>query len=265
MNGTPDISVSGLLFCLLLLVLPGLLERRLRPGIFRPTLIASLRMVLQLGLVGVFLKYVFDLDRPWLTILWLAVMVMFAAGTVVRSSRLQVRHFYLPVLASLTATLLFVLVYFNGAVVQLSDLLEAKYAIAIGGMLLGNSLKGCIIGISNFYGRIRSEEAVYRYHLALGASRFEALAPFIREAFSAALMPTVATMSTLGIVFLPGMMTGQIIGGSGPVLAIKYQIAIMLAIYACIILAVTLSLWLTVKSSFDEFGMLRKERFTAAA
>jgi len=262
MNGAPDISVLGLLFCLLLLALPLALEVKLRPGIFRQTLLAAARMVAQLGLVGLFLEYVFESDLAWLTGLWLVAMVMFAAFTVARSSKLRVRKFYPPLLASLAATLLFVLFYFNGAVMHLGDLLEAKYAIAIGGMLLGNSLRGCIIGISNFYGGIRAEEGVYRYNLALGATRFEALAPFLRQAFTAALMPTVATMSTLGIVFLPGMMTGQIIGGSGPLLAIKYQIAIMLAIYACIILSVSLSLWLTVKHAFDEYGLLRTELLT---
>ena len=93
--------------------------------------------------------------------------------------------------------------------IDLSRILEAKYTIAIGGMLLGNALSGNIIATGNFYERLKRDEDRYLYYLATGASKMEALFPYFRGSIVSALKPTVANMATMGIVFLPGMMTGQ--------------------------------------------------------
>ena len=131
------------------------------------------------------------------------------------------------------------MLYFNYFVINLQNLFEAKYLVVIGGMLLGNSMRGNIIGTDNFYNSIISNEKRYLYHLAHGASQFEALLPYIRKSLIASFSPTIATMMTVGIVSLPGMMTGQMLGGSSPMLAIKYQIAIMVAIFASTTASVT--------------------------
>ena len=257
--GAPDISALSLFFCFLLLALPVGVGLVLKLGLFRNTLVAVVRMGIQLALVGYFLKYLFRWNNPLVTAIWLIVMVAFATHSVIRGSQLRFKRFVVPVGLSLLLTLGFVLFYFNLMIIDLSGVLEAKYAIAIGGMLLGNSLRGAIVGVSHFYGNLRKEASQYSYRLALGATQFEALRPYVRDAMRSALMPTLASMSTLGIVFLPGMMTGQILGGSGPLVAIKYQIAIMIAIFACIALNVGLTLLFTVKTSFNRYGLLRRE------
>jgi putative ABC transport system permease protein len=153
------------------------------------------------------------------------------------------------------------LLCFNGLVISLDRLLEARYAIAIAGMLLGNSLGGAIIGIGDFYKSIKRDDKRYQYMLAAGATRFEALASYIRSGITRALKPVLANMATMGLVFLPGMMTGQILSVEDPLLAVKYQIAIVIAIFVCITITVALSVLLTVKMSFDEYGILRKDIF----
>jgi putative ABC transport system permease protein len=130
--------------------------------------------------------------------------------------------------------------------------------IAIGGMLLGNSLRSNVVGLGDFYKSLQRDEQQYFYRLSLGATKFEALLPFAKQSFLAALNPTIATMATMGIVSLPGMMTGQILGGSVPLVAIKYQIAIMIAVLATSVLSIALSILTTARYSFQKNGMMKK-------
>ena len=118
-----------------------------------------------------------------------------------------------------------------------------------------------ILGIADFYRVVHEQRDRYRYHLAAGASQMEALIPFFRDSLKAALNPTIGSMATMGVVFLPGMMTGQIIGGSTPDTAIRYQLAIMIAIFVCISLSVVLTILFSVRRSFDGFGNLRESIF----
>ena len=118
-----------------------------------------------------------------------------------------------------------------------------------------------IVGVSRFYRSVRDGEPLFLHHLAQGARLGEAVAPFLREASQAALAPTVASMATLGLVSLPGMMTGVILAGADPVTAIKYQIAIMIAIFSGTAITVPLVIWLTMKSSFNGYGVLDRGIF----
>lgn len=256
-----DISLLSLGLCLLLMAIPLAIFLSLRVRMVRDTLVSLVRMLGQLALVGIFLEYLFDLNNGWVNLAWVAAMIVFAAFSVIGSSKLSRRRFVLPALASLAMSTLAVLLYFNAVVVRLDDVLDARYFITVAGMLLGNSLGGNIIGISQFYQNVRRDDNRYRYSLALGATRFEALVPYFRASLTAALRPTVANMATIGLVFLPGMMTGQILGGSSPATAIKYQMAVMVVIFVSVTLSVSLTVLFTMRSSFDPYGMLRREVF----
>ena len=83
----------------------------------------------------------------------------------------------------------------------------------------------------------------------------------MRDAMLAAMRPSLASMATIGIVFIPGMMTGQILGGATPMTAIKYQIAIMVSIFVLLNVAVLLTVRIALKPCFDEFGMLKADVF----
>ena len=118
-----------------------------------------------------------------------------------------------------------------------------------------------MVGLGDFYKALRKDEQLCFYKLSLGASRYEALLHFAKKSFVAAFNSTIATMATMGIVSLLGMMTGQILGGSVPLVVIKYQIAIMIAILAFMVLSIGLSVLFTVRYCFDKNGVLRKEIF----
>jgi putative ABC transport system permease protein len=129
--------------------------------------------------------------------------------------------------------------------------------ITIGGMLLGNCLSGNIICINNFYKTLKQNQNEYLYSLSVSGNKIEALTPYFRNAILASVNPTIASIETIGLVALPGMMTGQILGGAIPFTAIKYQIAIMIAILITRYFCSILSILFTSIRAFDEFDILK--------
>ncbi len=261
MNGAIDISWLSLALSFILLLIPLAVTVFFKLGQLVSILISIARMAAQLFLIGFFLGYLFELDSIPLNILWFAVMVAVATGTVIRKSSLKIRTLMLPAFFSLLTAGFSVLLFFTGIILQLDGVFEAKYFIALGGMILGNSLRANIIGVTAFYSGIRRDENRYLYRLSAGASRFEALLPNLRNSLNQAFSPVIANMATMGIVFLPGMMTGQIIGGSDPLVAVKYQIAIMLAIFCAVTFSTVLCIGSTSFVSFTGTGMLKRSIF----
>jgi len=259
--GPQDISIISLIVCLALLILPLSISILIKLKLIRTTLFAVVRMSVQLFLMAIYLNYLFRWNNGLINCLWLLIMILVATFSVIKNSELNRRMFLLPVFLSLTISVVFVILYFNVLILRLENILEPKYFIVIGGMLLGNSLRGNIIGISNFYKEMKRNEERYLYHLSTGATVLEASMPYLRNSLLAALKPNIASMTTMGIVFIPGMMTGQILGGSTPVTAIKYQIAIMLTIFVIVSLTVTLTTLFTIRSSFNDLGLLKPDVF----
>ena len=259
---TPDIPLTGLVAAGLLLIIPVLIMHKTRLPMMRETIWSFLRMSVQLGLAGIFLTVLFEYNDPLLNALWLCVMITVAAYETIRKQELNIKRLYLPTCAAFACTTVLFLLYFDLLILQDGGLAEARFMIPIGGMLLGNALGGTIIAVSLFYNDLRRNENRYISSLSFGALRKEALMPYFRTALKAALKPSLGNVAVMGIVFLPGLMTGQLIAGLSPMTAIKYQIALMLTIYSSTTVCVTTAILLTSVSSFDEFGMLKKEIFS---
>jgi len=262
MNGALDLSAFSMFMCAILLLVPLLVVWYFKLGINRNLIISTLRMTVQLVLIGFFLEYLFKYNNLVINLIWFFVMITAAVFSVIKNSGLKIKHFTLPVLLSFVIANFSVVLYFNSFIANIDFILDAKYMIAIGGMILGNSLRSNVIGLGDFYKSLRKDEQLYFYKLTLGATKYEALLHFAKKSFVAALNPTIATMATMGIVSLPGMMTGQILGGSVPLVAIKYQIAIMISILASTVLSISLSIFFSVRYSFQENGVLRNNIFS---
>jgi putative ABC transport system permease protein len=261
MNQIVDIGLGSLAAGYLLLLLPLAILLYQRVPILRDAGIAVARMTVQLLFVGFYLQVVFRLNHLWLNLAWLVVMVAVADGSILRGCRLSVRHFAVPVfLALLTGTAIPVLV-FVGPILQRPQWFDAQYVIPLAGMVLGNCLRADIIGLKNFYEAIAKGEKSYHQCLAEGARLHEAVQPYFCDALQASIMPTVASIATIGLVSLPGMMTGVILGGADPLTAIKCQIAIMIAIFSGTTVTVFLAIWLTIRSSFNVYGILDRTIF----
>lgn len=255
-NAALDIGTAGLLLGYLLLIFPISFILYYRVRLMRRLTISALRLTIQLLLVGLYLQFVFQLNAWWLNLLWLLVMLVAADISLVNSSRLTLKRFLFPIFVSLTLGTLVPLFYFIAVILKLPNIMDARYFIPIAGMIMGNSLRADIIGLSTFYRSLHEQEKNYLYSLAQGATLREAVRPFLQKAYFASLAPTIATMATIGIVSLPGMMTGIILGGTDPFVAIKYQITIMMAIFSGTALAVILGILLTLRIGFSKLGVL---------
>lgn len=226
-------------------------------------LIGAVRMTVQLLLVGFYLQVVFKLNNPWLNVAWVLVMIGVADVSIIRGANLRFRKLALPLFAALLIGIAVPLLYFLGIILRLPDLLEARFVIPIGGMILGNCLRANIIGLSRFYQSIARGEKAFCQTLADGATLREATKPYLQHTLQEAMAPTLASMATIGLVSLPGMMTGVILGGSDPMTAIGYQIAIMIAIFTGTSITILLGIVLTRRVSFNDSGMLQKNVFKA--
>jgi putative ABC transport system permease protein len=221
--------------------------------------ISILRMSIQLALVGIYLKMLFDLNQPWLNGLWILVMLLVADLSILRRAGLKARYFVLATFIAIALSILFSTAYLVVLVIQPAHYYDARYIVPLAGMILGNCLQGNVIALERFYSALRKNENEYATFLMLGASRWEAVRPYFRDAVKAAINPTIAGMATMGLVSLPGMMTGQILGGSEPWLAVKYQIAIMICIFTSTTLACIINLRLSLNTAFNAFDVLRDE------
>lgn len=240
-------------YLLLLIPLAVMLWYRIR--LVNKMLVAVIRMTAQLVFVGFYLQVVFKLNNIFLTVAWLVVMIFVADISIVRNCKLPLRRFALPLFVALIAGTAIPLLYFVTIILQTPSLLEAQYVIPIGGMILGNCLRADVIGVAGFYQSIRKNKKPFLLSLSQGATVSEAIKPYFRQAYSMALLPTITTMSTIGLVSLPGMMTGVILAGADPISAIKYQIAIMIAIFTGTSITVFLAVQLTVKKTFSPYGL----------
>mgnify|MGYP001572214990 CR=1 FL=1 len=259
--GAKDLPIFQLLL-LGLFILPILaLNYRLKLHINATLLKSVVRMCLQLGFVGLYLEFLFRFNSAVLNVIYLLIMVCIACQSIIRSSMLRLRFLFPPVFFALLIPFSFVLLIFNSVVVQIDNLFDAKYLIPIGGMLLGNCLRSIIIGLTHFYSGIRQEEKKYLFSLNLFGSKITALKPYFKESIVNAITPTMASMATIGLVSLPGMMTGQILGGSIPLVAIKYQIAIMFSIFYTEYFSVVLSIIFSLRIAFDDMDVLNRAIF----
>jgi putative ABC transport system permease protein len=240
-------------------LLPWLLLGLLGLRLSRDIGVSLLRMTLQLGLVGFYLKTLFTLNNPWLNGLWILVMLVVADLTILRRAGLRRRQFFLATFLAVAASVLFSAAYLLLLVIRPPLLYDARYLVPLTGMILGNCLQGNVIALERFYSALRKNENEYLTYLLLGATRREAVRPYFREAVKAAVNPALAGMATMGLVSLPGMMTGQILGGGEPWLAVKYQIAIMLCIFTSTTLASILNLKLSLDIAFGEFDVLKED------
>ena len=258
---TESISAWGIVAMYGLLAVPFGVLLWARLPILGQAALAIVRMSVQLAFVGVYLEVVFRLNNPWLNLLWLVVMVAVADGSILKGCGLKLRPLAGPLFVALIAGTAVPLFYFMAFILRRSDLLDAQYAIPIGGMILGNCLRADIIGIRTFFQTIQKGEKAYFQRLADGASLAEATRPYLTNALHEAIAPTLATVATMGLVSLPGMMTGVILGGAEPMTAILYQIAIMIAIFTGTAITILLGIRLCRKTGFTRWGTLNPDIF----
>lgn len=258
------LSVWDLILAAGLVVVLAALSWRLCLGVGRRVLVAALRGTVQLMLVGLVLKQLFAQADPIL--IGLIVLVMWSvAGWEVQSR--QKRRYTGPwgygigtlslFLSSFSVTLLALLV-----IIQVEPWYQPRYLIPLLGMLLGNTMSGVAIALDQLTRQAWDARGCIEARLLLGATWEEAIADLRREALRSGLIPIVNAMAAAGLVSLPGMMTGQILAGSPPLEAAKYQLFILFLISAGTGLGAMAAVWIGSRRLFDDRQRLRLDRLT---
>ncbi|UTW11516.1 ABC transporter permease [Marinobacterium rhizophilum] len=225
-----SLSLAQVGLAALLLLVNVALSIGLQLGLTRSLLVASARMTVQLLLVGLILEWVFALRAP-LPVLGIALVMATLAGvTAAGRTRLRFAGMYWDSLLSVLGAAMLVTGAALAGIVRVEPWYNPQYLIPMLGMVLGNILNGINLGLDRFTTCLFDRSALIDSRLALGATRWEAARSEIREALHTALTPAINSMLVMGVVSLPGMMTGQILAGAAPTDAVRYQIVIIFMI-----------------------------------
>ncbi len=248
-----------------LLLLLGLLSWYLRLGLGRQLTIALARTTVQLLLIGQVLRLLFSHVHP-LLMLGVSLVMLLAAGREVMARQDRVipglRGWLIGTgamfLSSFTVTFLALWI-----IIANDPWYTPRYAIPLLGMLLGNTMNGIALGMERMTETLWQQRKNIEQRLLLGQSAREAAAAIRRQAIRTAMMPILNSMATAGLVSLPGMMTGQILGGSNPLDAAHYQILIMFLIGAGTGFGSIAAIFSVERRLFDERDRLRLDRLVS--
>jgi putative ABC transport system permease protein len=216
-------------------------------------------MFVQLIVVGYVLHLIFALETALPVLLILIVMVGFAVQTIGARVKKKMPHFYRVVGTAILFGCGGMTFFFCSLVIGLEPWYDPRYLIPLAGMIIGNSMTGASLAVERLAAEFSERRDEIETALCLGGSIQAVSETAVSSAFRAALIPSVNAMAAMGLVFLPGMMTGQILSGTEPLIAVKYQIAIMCVITGSVSLTTFLILRLGYRAYFTPYQSLRED------
>lgn len=250
MKDVIQINIGRFLLIYLLLLIVLAVMKRCKMQQTKLLLLASVQMTVQLVIAGLLLTYIIKNPKPIYTILYVALMVAFAIHRVLSKNKGLNPRFKLYIGAALFVSGIGIITFFIIFVVN-ENIFNPQYAIPLSGMIFGNVMTGLNLGLKTFRESVNAERNKLEALLNFGGKPDDILRPFVYQSLETALLPTLNSMVGMGIVSLPGMMTGQILSGTLPTTAILYQIAIMIAIATVVCLAVFAALYLGHKTLYN--------------
>lgn len=256
-----DVSIAATL-----IVLVSLLSLRMQLRVGKQILIAGIRTIIQLTLLGLVLKWVFTLSNSlWVMLLWTG-MLLIAGREVMRRQHRRFSGWWgygLGTLSMFVSSFTVVMLALF-VVVRVKPWYTPQYAIPLLGMLLGNTMNGVALGLDRLTETAWKQRESIEARLILGQNWNEAISDIRHESMRSALMPIINTMSIVGLVSMPGMMTGQILSGASPMDAVKYQIMILFLIAGGIGFGSMVAVQMAARRLFDERQRLRMDRLRQA-
>ena len=251
MNSAVEISLINFSAIYLLLIIVGLVMKICKIGQTKLLIIASVRMTIQLVLAGYILMYLLDNPSPILIISYVLIMSTFAIHRILSVNKGLNKNFKRIIAMSIILSSVSIVSFFIVLVIR-ENIFNPQYTIPITGMILGNAMTGITLGVKAFMSKIKDSKLQIEVLLNQGATPKSILLPMVNTSIETALLPTINSMLGMGIVSLPGMMTGQILSGESPSTAILYQIAINICIATVVSLSVFLSLYLGYKTLYNK-------------
>lgn len=236
-----------------------------RLGVGKDLTIAAIRTVLQLALIGLILESLFAAARlHWVAMMATAMLLIAGREVMARQKRRLTGGWAFSI-----GTLSMFVSSFSVTVLTLTVIIgpdpwyTPQYAIPLLGMMLGNTMNGVSLSLDRLTDTAWRQRTVIENRLMLGQRWREAIGDIRREAMRSGMIPTINAMAAAGVVSLPGMMTGQILAGSPPSVAVKYQILVMFTITVGTGFGTLAAVAMGSRRLFDERERLRLDRLSA--
>lgn len=246
-----------------LLIVNALISFLLRLDLERRLLLAAVRTLVQLMLIGLVLQWIFEPGRAWYVIVSLMLMMTLVAGVAaVRRSDRKYHGMILDSVISVWASAWLMTAVAVAGIVQVEPWYRPQYIIPLLGMILHNTLNGVSLGLDRFSSELEGNRDAVETLLALGATRWEAAQDAMRQSLRTGMVPIINTMMVVGIVSLPGMMTGQLLAGVDPMQAVMYQTVIMFLIAAGTSLGTLIVVLLGYRRLFNQHHQFLAARIT---
>lgn len=260
MNGPIEIGSLQLVLALVFVLAAGGVSLAYGLGLTRDLVWGTVRTFAQLFLMGYALKIIFGLESGILVILVFAVMITFAARIVKKRVAEKSVNYGPPVFLATFVSYMAVTVVVTGVIVGAEPWWKPQYFLPLGGMVVGNSMNALALSLERLFSGLRDRREEVEMRLTLGADSREASREIVMNALKAGMIPSINSMMGVGIVFIPGMMTGQILAGADPLTAVRYQIVVMLMLVASTAISAYLAVFLARKRCFNEAHGLKIPR-----
>ena len=250
------LSYINLLLGLLLLAVPGYLIYIYDRQKLHKAVKAVVRMAVQMSVVGAGLWFLYRYDSVWLCLVWLALLVVAAAFLIVSRTNMPSRVLMLPACVAMFVSVLAVSTYVLYGVLRPEDPMSTRWLVPVMGVLMAHVLTTTIHGVRTYFDSLRQDSLPYYTLLGNGATRLQALAPYITRALRSLMVPAIGNFSVMGLFVMPMLLSGLLIGGMKPVEAVLAFVAIMFAAVTASVLSLLLTLWLSDRKSFNRQGRL---------
>lgn len=256
-----ELTLTDLGLAALLILLNAGISLALRLGLERRLLLAALRATVQLALLGLLLGWVFEQQGLGAVLPVMLVMACLAGIEAARRSSRRVPGIFVASVGVMLASSLAVTLYGLLVVIDTPGAwYTPQYAIPLLGMVLGNTLNGISLGLDAALEGFDEDRARVELLLAHGATRRQASASVLRRATRRGMIPILNAMVAVGIISVPGMMTGQLLAGEDPQTAARYQLFILFAIAGGVALGTVGVVMATERLMFDDRDRLRVDR-----
>lgn len=256
------LSATDLIIASFLVLALSLTSWTMGTGLAKRIIIAGLRTTVQLLLIGTVLKVLFEhANLLWVGLI--AFVMLFIAGreTTVRQKRRFISWWGFAFGTSAMFVSTFTLAFFAlKVIIEVEPWYMPQYSIPLIGMMFGNTMNGISLGMDRLTQSAWQHREIIEEHLSLGQDWKQAIGDICSDSIRIGMIPVINAMSAAGIISLPGMMTGQILAGSPPVEAVKYQILIMFLLATGTGFGVIVAVRMGARRLFDNRQRLRLDR-----
>lgn len=250
-------SYATLSLTLLFVLIPLILSRTLHLDLEKDTLIATIRSIIQLLAVGYILKFVFESNSILYILMMITLMIVAATSNARKKGKKISGITWKVAITMITVEVLVQVILLGFHIVPAT----AQYIIPISGMAIGNSMVLSILFLNRFQAELESHRDETELILSLGGTPKQAIHRQLINAIKASMIPTIESQKTIGLVQLPGMMSGQIIAGADPVQAVQFQLLILFVLLTTAAISSILLGFLSYPSLFNNRMQMLKDKF----